>query len=66
MPIYEYSCDECGEKFELFVRSVSRQSDLTCPKCGSQNVHKAISLFGVGGAGGSREAGAASCGPGPV
>jgi hypothetical protein len=21
MPIYEYCCDECGERFELFVRS---------------------------------------------
>jgi len=66
MPIYEYICDECGEKFELFVRSSSKKAALTCPHCGGDQVHKAISLFGVGGTGGSTKASAASCGPGPV
>ena len=66
MPIYEYSCDECGEKFELFVRSSSRSGVPTCPRCGSQKVHKAVSLFGVGGAGGGGKAGSVSCGSGPV
>jgi putative FmdB family regulatory protein len=50
MPIYEYRCEACGEGFEVFVRSPSRQANPTCPKCGSQKVEKAISLFGVGGA----------------
>ena len=36
MPIYEYRCDECGEKFELFVRSMAKQVSSACPKCGSQ------------------------------
>jgi putative FmdB family regulatory protein len=66
MPIYEYCCDECGEKFELFVRSFSQRTAPICPKCGSQSVRKAVSLFGVGGAGGSSKTSAASCGPGPV
>ena len=66
MPIYEYRCAECEEKFELFVRSAARQNAPTCPRCGSQRVHKAISLFGVGGTGGSSKASPASCGPGPV
>ena len=66
MPIYEYRCDECGEKFELFVRSASQKTAPICPHCGSQQVRKAISLFGVGGAGGSSRASTASCGPGPT
>ena len=66
MPIYEYCCAECEEKFELFVRSAGRRNAPTCPRCGSQRVRKAISLFGVGGTGGSSKASAASCGPGPV
>jgi putative FmdB family regulatory protein len=40
MPIYEYRCQECDESFEVFVRSSSQQTDLTCPKCGSQKVKK--------------------------
>jgi len=65
MPIYEYRCEACGENFDLFVRSLTQQKEPKCPHCGSTNVKKAISLFGVGGAGAGRSA-AASCGPGPV
>jgi putative FmdB family regulatory protein len=65
MPVYEYCCDECGEKFELFVRSIAKQTASSCPKCGSQRVRKDISLFGVGGVSGGKTS-AASCGPGPV
>jgi putative FmdB family regulatory protein len=54
MPIYEYRCEECDEPFEVFVRLSSRQTDPTCPRCGSQKVKKAVSLFGVGGAGRSK------------
>jgi putative FmdB family regulatory protein len=63
MPIYEYRCQACGESFEVFVRSPSRQADPTCPKCGSQKVKKAISLFGVSGATRSTASGA-SCSTG--
>jgi len=66
MPVYEYCCDECGEKFELFVRSSSQKKTPTCPECGSERVRKAISLFGVGGTGGGARTSAASCGSGPV
>jgi len=65
MPIYEYQCEECGEKFELLVRSSSRKGTIECPECGSERVHKAISLFsGVGGA--SSHTSGASCGPAPT
>jgi putative FmdB family regulatory protein len=66
MPIYEYHCGECGERFELFVRSATRQAAPTCPKCGSLKVQKAISLFGVSATGGSNRTSAASCGSGPT
>ena len=69
MPVYEYSCDDCGERFELFVRSSSQRGAPVCPKCGSFSVHKSISLFGVGSSArssGSRATSAASCGPSPV
>jgi putative FmdB family regulatory protein len=67
MPVYEYACEECGERFELFLRSVSATSSPICPHCGSADVHKAISLFGVAGASSTRNVPAsAACGPGPV
>jgi putative FmdB family regulatory protein len=51
MPIYEYRCEECDERFEVFVRSSAQQAAPTCPKCGSGKVQRAISVFGVGGTG---------------
>jgi putative FmdB family regulatory protein len=63
MPVYEYRCEACGEDFELFVRSPSRQVEPTCPKCGSREVQKAVSLVGVGRTGTSASAAACSSGP---
>jgi len=65
MPVYEYQCEACGNNFELFVRSATQQVEPECPRCGSIKVKKAISLFGVGGAGTGHDA-HASCGPGPI
>ena len=48
MPIYEYSCGDCGEKFEKLVRLSDSTPDIECPKCGSKNAKKALSLFGMG------------------
>jgi putative FmdB family regulatory protein len=66
MPVYEYSCGVCGERFEVFLRSVAQHTCPACPKCSSSDVRKSISLFGVGGAGGNVAVTDASCGPGPV
>ena len=45
MPVYEYVCSECGERFEL-RRSMS-ESDLeaTCPECGAENSRRVFSAF---------------------
>ncbi len=66
MPVYEYRCKECGESFDLFVRSAAQQNAPHCPKCQSPQVKKAISLFGVGGASGDSKLNAAACSSGPT
>jgi putative FmdB family regulatory protein len=66
MPIYEYVCQECGEKFEKLVRSSSGSTELVCPRCGSVRAQKVLSLFGLAGSGGgvsTSGASAPSCGP---
>ncbi|HHS96689.1 MAG TPA: zinc ribbon domain-containing protein [Chloroflexi bacterium] len=63
MPVYEYRCKKCNVKFEKFVRSLSAQNAVQCPRCGSEEVEKAVSLFGVGNR--SRSA-ASSCTTGSV
>jgi putative FmdB family regulatory protein len=49
MPIYEYCCQECGERFEKLVRGNSDQNELTCPNCGSKQAEKLLSVFGTSG-----------------
>ena len=48
MPIYEYRCLSCDERFEELVR---RPDDAApCPQCGGAEVERLLSVFaGVGG-----------------
>jgi putative FmdB family regulatory protein len=52
MPIYEYKCNDCGEEFEKLV--MKKNQEIECPKCGTKNVKKKFSVFGMmGGEGNS-------------
>jgi len=48
MPIYEYSCLNCHTQFEKFVRSMAVAGEIQCPHCGSTEVKKGWSVFGLG------------------
>jgi putative FmdB family regulatory protein len=56
MPIYEYQCQECGEHFDKFVRSISAEVDVACPKCGSLEIRKGFSTFASRGTNGGSSA----------
>jgi putative FmdB family regulatory protein len=62
MPIFEYTCANCGHHFEKLILSARRAKELRCPKCDSQEVQKDISLFGTSSKG-AIGASAASCAP---
>lgn len=42
MPIFEYTCRDCGKSCELIVRSSEKP---VCEHCGSRNLHKNFSVF---------------------
>ncbi|HAN86613.1 MAG TPA: FmdB family transcriptional regulator [Firmicutes bacterium] len=44
MPIFEYKCAKCGDKFEELVTACC--TEVKCPKCGSKEVSKLFSAFG--------------------
>ena len=44
MPIYEYSCDNCGDEFECLVFRTDEAVE--CPKCGDKNPKRKMSSFG--------------------
>lgn len=47
MPIYEFICGGCEADFEKLVPSAEAAASAVCPECGSKQVHKKPSLFGV-------------------
>lgn len=48
MPIYEYSCRVCGERFELRRTMSDSDTDIECPKCGAKHPQRLISAFATG------------------
>lgn len=49
MPIYSYKCKECGEEFDYLVFAKKDEEEIECRKCGSKNLEKLLSTFGLGG-----------------
>lgn len=45
MPIYEYACEDCGNKFEKLVRRVDDVLDSGCPSCGQKHLRQEYSTF---------------------
>ena len=45
MPIYEYQCTQCEERFEVRQSMGADGSKLHCPKCTAQNPKRVISSF---------------------
>lgn len=64
MPIYEYTCTECGHRFEELVPA-HRASKVRCPECGSLRAERAFSVFAAhseAGPAANAEGGCCSCG----
>lgn len=60
MPIYEYKCKACGEKFELLRSITDNDSEIECPKCGSEKPRRVFSTFSTTSPGGSCAPGAST------
>jgi putative FmdB family regulatory protein len=50
MPLYEYACTECDNKFELLVRGSEAPE---CPSCHSRALERRMSVFAARTAGAS-------------
>jgi len=60
VPIYEYECTQCGERFEVRQSMGEDGSRLTCPKCQAYNPKRVLSSF-FGSSSGRSESSGASC-----
>jgi putative FmdB family regulatory protein len=71
MPLYEYRCAACEERFEVLQRMGEGADGLFCPSCGAENPEKLLSTFATASGGRSTAAaapaggcGAPACGSG--
>ena len=53
MPIYEYECPNCGDRFELRRGITDDDSKIKCPNCGVENPRRVISSFSTTSSGNS-------------
>ncbi|MDD3853410.1 MAG: zinc ribbon domain-containing protein [Syntrophomonadaceae bacterium] len=44
MPIYEFECKDCSNKFDLMIPNADKDK-VKCPQCGAANIKQLISLF---------------------
>jgi putative FmdB family regulatory protein len=48
MPIYEYECNKCDEKFSLRRNISDKDEDIKCPQCGAKKPKRLFSTFATG------------------
>jgi len=63
MPVYEYCCTDCSQKFELFVPQRMSTEGVICRNCHSSSVRKLVSSFASVGAESGGEYSAAASEP---
>jgi len=54
MPIYEYSCEDCGTRFEKLVRGTT--TEVACPSCGENHLKQEHSTFAARSGGSASQA----------
>jgi putative FmdB family regulatory protein len=64
MPIFEYTCDDCGTKFEKLVRRSAESNGVACPACGQDHLKQEYSTFAAPANGAKAEAAPMGCGAG--
>lgn len=47
MPIYEYRCNSCGRRAQIFFRSFSAVEEARCPHCQSTALDRVPSRVGI-------------------
>ena len=45
MPIYEYVCERCGNRFELYRGFWQPDDEIECPSCGQTSPERQFSSF---------------------
>lgn len=64
MPYYDYICDKCGTKFDVFFSISQERTGVKCDKCGSAKVRRdfgSVTTAKKSSGGGAASGGGSSC-----
>lgn len=50
MPMYQFSCRDCGQGFDKKLRMSQASEQQDCPGCGSNQTQKVFGAVAIGGA----------------
>ena len=65
MPLYEFTCRDCGAVFEEIVSLAELEAgEVSCPECGSARVERGLSTFSTRSGSGAGSLGGATGGCG--
>ena len=56
MPFYEFTCQQCQDAFTLRRKFSEMEDPAPCPKCGSEETQRQISIFYATNTGGTTAA----------
>lgn len=59
MPIFEFRCRKCGRSFEVLL--LRRDEKVKCPDCGSEDLDRLLSSFGMKGVEKGSSSGGGTC-----
>ncbi|MCM8783333.1 MAG: zinc ribbon domain-containing protein [Candidatus Omnitrophica bacterium] len=45
MPLYEYECQDCKERFVVLIRKSEDENSVVCSKCASKRIKRLLSTF---------------------
>ncbi|MDY6873502.1 MAG: zinc ribbon domain-containing protein [Chloroflexota bacterium] len=62
MPIYEYTCQDCGGSFETIRAMKDADAELACTHCQSHHIKRNLSLFNAASGGIALTTSNSSCG----
>ncbi len=65
MPIYEYQCGKCANRFEKIHGASEKDPKVVCPKCGEGNPRRVLSPFSCGNSRGNEAGTGSGCVPSP-
>ena len=44
MPVFDYDCEECRKKYDVYHKGKELEEDVICPSCGSKAHKKLMSI----------------------